>query len=158
MAFRLYGVAATFQRLTDQVLVSINDCAVAYPDDTIVFSDSWDEHMQHLRRCSEKHVSQWTLPNVYPNQIWADYLRFQVGGGQIQPQKEKVTKLTNWIEPKTKKEEQQFLELAEYYQQFIPGFATTAAALSDLTRKSDHKDIYWFKKNVIPHSCWSRIN
>ena len=45
-----------------------------------------------------------------------EYLGFKVGNGEIQPQEEKVTKITQWYRPHTKREVQQFLGLVGYYQ------------------------------------------
>ena len=48
MPFGLHGAPATFQRL-DQVLTGTNGYAGAYLDDVVVYSSSWEEHIQHLQ-------------------------------------------------------------------------------------------------------------
>ena len=47
MPFGLQGAPATFQRLMDRVIRGL-DFAEAYLDDLIIFSESWEEHLQHL--------------------------------------------------------------------------------------------------------------
>ncbi|KYO27729.1 hypothetical protein Y1Q_0005283 [Alligator mississippiensis] len=49
MPFGLNGVAATFQRLMDNLLAPHAAYAVAYIDDIIIFSASWQQHLQDLR-------------------------------------------------------------------------------------------------------------
>lgn len=48
MPFGLHGATATFQRLVDQVLRGLDGCAAAYIDDIIIFSETWEQHLEHL--------------------------------------------------------------------------------------------------------------
>ena len=50
MLFGLQGAPATFQRLMNQVLQGFEDFSAAYLDDIIVFSETWNDHLQHLPR------------------------------------------------------------------------------------------------------------
>lgn len=49
MPFGLHGAPATFQRLMNHVLSGLSDYAAAYLDDIIVYSLSWEQHLQHLK-------------------------------------------------------------------------------------------------------------
>lgn len=49
MPFGLHGALATFQRLMDLVLSGLSDYAAAYLDYIIVYSSSWEQHLQHLK-------------------------------------------------------------------------------------------------------------
>ena len=48
MPFGQKGAPTTFQRLMDCVIHSLNFVA-AYLDDLIIFSESWEEHLTHIR-------------------------------------------------------------------------------------------------------------
>ena len=48
MPFGLHGAPATFQRCMDAVLRGLSFVA-AYLDDVVIYSDSWSDHLQHLR-------------------------------------------------------------------------------------------------------------
>lgn len=51
MPFGLTNAPATFQRLMNNILKEyINDFCIVYIDDIIVFSDSVEEHIEHLRK------------------------------------------------------------------------------------------------------------
>lgn len=50
MPFGLHRTATPFQWVMDKVLVPVRICAVAYIDDILVFSPSWEQHLQHFRR------------------------------------------------------------------------------------------------------------
>ena len=45
---------ARFQRLMDQVLRGLDEIAAAYLDDVIVFSPTWKEHLEHLRKVMDR--------------------------------------------------------------------------------------------------------
>ena len=48
MPFGLSGAPATFQRMMDQ-LTNDKEFAAAYMDDLVVYSNTWEEHLQHLQ-------------------------------------------------------------------------------------------------------------
>ena len=64
------------------------------------------------------------------------YLGYQVGRGKVRPQDNKVAVIRDWPRPTTKKLVKSFLGLVGYYQRFIPGFATMAHPLNELTRNA----------------------
>ena len=55
MPFRLTNAPATFQRLMNYVLYDyLNDFVVVYLDDILVCSDTFKEHLVHLRKVFDK--------------------------------------------------------------------------------------------------------
>ena len=50
MPFGLQGAPATFQRMTDRLIQGLEGFAAAYLDDLIIYSNTWEEHMQHLQQ------------------------------------------------------------------------------------------------------------
>ena len=61
----------------------------------------------------------------------------------MRPQEGKVATIRDWPQPGTKKQVKAFLGLVGYYQRFIPGFATLASPMNDLTRKALPDRITW---------------
>ena len=49
MPFGLHGAPATFQRLMDRILVGPEAYAAAYIDDVVIRSNTWEDHLTHLR-------------------------------------------------------------------------------------------------------------
>ena len=47
--FGLATAASTFQYLMSQVLTSLNHFVFTYLVDVLIFSKSWEEHLQHLK-------------------------------------------------------------------------------------------------------------
>jgi hypothetical protein len=50
MPFELRNASATFQKLVRTVLSGLELLTGAYLNDIIVFSDSWSQHMQHIKQ------------------------------------------------------------------------------------------------------------
>eukprot|EP00253_Pinus_taeda_P001622 PITA_01622 len=51
MPFRLTNAPATFMRLMDDILRPFtNSFVVVYLDDNLIFSQSWEEHLHHIRQ------------------------------------------------------------------------------------------------------------
>ena len=49
MPFGLQGAPATFQHLMDRVLHGVGDFVAAYLDDIVIFSETWEDHLTHVR-------------------------------------------------------------------------------------------------------------
>ena len=58
-----------------------------------------------------------------------------IGLKKIKMEKEKVKDVLDWLIPKGVKDVQKFLELANYYHQFIKDFITIARPLHNMVRK-----------------------
>lgn len=80
-------------------------------------------------------------------QLEAKYLGYLLGCGVIWPQQDKVQAVKDCPGPGIKKELMPFLGLAGWYWQFVPHFATQAATLTDLTRKSSPNQLPWEEKH-----------
>ena len=56
---------------------------------------------------------------------------------------DKVSKVVEAPQPKTKTQLRAFLGLAGYYRRFVPSYATVAAPLTDLLRKGSPNKLEW---------------
>ena len=63
------------------------------------------------------------------------FLRHVISAEGVSPDPSKVKAVENLSPPTSVKEVRSFLGLAGYYRRFVPGFATAAAPLSDLTKQ-----------------------
>ncbi len=135
MPFGLRNTGATFQRLMHIVLRGL-DNVEAYIDDVVVFSDSWSDHLQHIRAVFERLKEANLTVNLSKSetaQATVTYLGKVVGQGKVLPVSAKVEAIVNLPVPTTRREFKRFLGMAGYYRAFCRNFAQVVASLTDLT-------------------------
>ncbi|KAL0173535.1 hypothetical protein M9458_029503 [Cirrhinus mrigala] len=146
LPFGLHGAPATFQRMMDIILRPHQTYAAAYLDDVVIHSETWQNHLERLRRVLLELRQAGLTANPRKCHLAlaeAQYLGFRVGRGLIQPQQKKVDAILTAPRPVTKTQVRAFLGLASYYRCFIPNFSTLASPLTDLTRKGQPEKIVW---------------
>ena len=146
MPFGLISEPSTFQRLMDEMLRELHPFAVAYLDDILIHSATWEDHLGHLSR-----VLQWIQQaghrikarkcNFVVNE--SKYLGHIIGKGKIRPMQCKVDTVQAFTQPTTKKQVRVFTGLCGYYRRFIPIFSTIATPLTELTRKIMDNKVKW---------------
>ena len=102
MPFGLPGAPATFQRMMDQLLRSMGDYAAAYMDNLIVFSTSWEGHLQPLRNVLRRPQVAGLTAKTSKFQFAMQqcvYLGHTVGGGQVRPETSKGPAVSEWKVP-----------------------------------------------------------
>ena len=138
MPFGLRNAPATFQRLVQKVLLGLDEFTAAYLDDIIIFSNSWQEHIAHIREVL-KRISQAGLTIKASKCEFAtaevEYLGHTIGLGKVAPRNAKIHDLQTFPRPTNKKQLQSFLGLAGYYRKFIPPFAYITACFTDMLNK-----------------------
>ena len=146
MPFGLQGAPATFQRMMDKLLDGLGGFARAYIDDLVVFSTSWEEHLQHLRTVLQRlqKVGLTAKPTKCQfGMTECTYLGYVVGGGKVRMEPSKIEAVQSFGVPRTKKEVRSFLGITGYYRKFIPQYASIASPLTDLIRKSEPNRVEW---------------
>ena len=113
---------------------------------TLLHSQSWREHLDHLRRIFTILQEAGLTIKVKKCQFGmaeCAYLGHIVGKGKIKPEIAKIEAVQGFKQPVTKKDMRAFLGLVGYYRQFIPDFASKSAELSDMTKKNRPQKISW---------------
>ena len=139
MPFGLSGAPATFQRMMDSVLRDTEQFTGVYLDDIIIYSDSWEDHLEHLkeilRRLSDANLTLKLKKCVFAAEE-CTYLGHQIGRGGVRPEESKIQAVAGLPRPTTKKDVRTFLGMAGYYRRFVQHFATIAEPLTELTKKN----------------------
>ena len=122
MPFGLRNAPATFQRTMQTVLHGGEPFSSTYIDDIIIFSNYWEDHLQHiefvldcLRKfglTAKRSKCEWEKQSL-------QYLGFMVGNGQLSVPQSRVTAIQNYIRPRIVKELKSFLGIMGYYRKFI---------------------------------------
>jgi len=145
MFFVLTNSPATFQAMMNELLRDlINTGKVAvFIDDVIVGTETEEGHdelvVEVIRRLEENDLyvklekCKWKVREV-------GFLGVVIGPDGIRMEEEKVKGVLKWLTPKGVKDVQKFLGLANYYCQFIEGFASVARPLHDMVKKDKKWD------------------
>jgi hypothetical protein len=137
MTFGLANAPATFQSLMNDIFADCRDFVVVYLDDILVFSDSPEQHLQHLKRVLDRlreHKLYAQLPKCDFGLSELKFLGHIVGEFGIKPDPAKVSVVVDWPEPTNAAELRSFLGLAQYFQKFIQGYAQIVCKLYDLLK------------------------
>ena len=139
MPFGLKNAPATFQRFINEVLGEILDeYVIAYLDDILVFSETAEEHAQHVRNVLEKlkkaHL-RIKLEKCEFNVEETDFLGHWISPEGIHVEQNKIQAVREWPPPKNLKELQPFAGLVNYYRRFVNGYGGIMTPLFQLLRK-----------------------
>ena len=146
MPFGLCGAPATFQRMMDRLLRGAEEHAAAYIDDLVIYSQTWEEHICHLRDILTRLRAAKLTARPEKCQLGmrhCTYLGHVVGCGRVRPEQSKIEAVKSFPVPLTKKDVRSFLGLTGYYRKFIANYASLVAPLTDLTRNAAPTQVEW---------------
>jgi len=145
MFFGLTNLPATFQAMMNELLRNLINTGkvAAFIDDVIIRTETEEGHdellVEVIRRLEENDLymklekCRWKVREV-------GFLGVVIRLEGIKMEEEKVKGVLEWPTPKYIKDVQKFLGLANYYRQFIEGFAFIARPLHDMVKKDKKCD------------------
>ena len=138
MPFGLANAPGVFQELMSVVLEGQEGHALAYLDDILVFSDTVENHLEHIQRVLNslrRHNLRLKPTKCEFFRKETQYLGFRISSKGIQPDYHKVKSIKAVTNPSTVREVRGFIGMCSYYRRFIPDFSDIAEPLIKLTRK-----------------------
>jgi hypothetical protein len=153
MPFGLTNAPSTLMRLMDDVLRPFtNSFVVVYLDDILIFSRTWEEHMQHIQQffsTLRQHKLYANLEKFSFGMNKVQYLGYIVdeNGVHVDPTNIQVTR--DWPAPTTLTKLWSFLGLANFYRRFVLGFSHIASALSQVIKGSGRENFMWGKEQQL---------
>ena len=144
MPFGLSTAPSNFMRVMTHVLQPfIGKFLVVYFDDILIYSQSQEEHLAHLRqvlltlREAKLYVNLKKCSFMQPHVL---FLGFIVSEHGISADPEKVRVIREWPEPQSITETRSFHGLASFYRRFIRGFSTIMAPITEYLK---NKEFQW---------------
>ena len=133
MPFELTNAPSTFMRLMNEVLkYFIGKFVIVYLDDILIFSQTKEEHLRHLKYVLDMLQKEKLLMNVkkcFFMQKELVYLGFIISQEGLKMDLEKVEAILNWPTPKNVFEVRIFHGLASFYRKFIKNFKGICAPI-----------------------------
>ena len=159
---------AAFQRMLENLLEPVRDCADPFVDDVIIASGdssmSYEElleaHETDVTRVLELLVRHKLTGSSDKSTIAVSEVVFAghvVGNGQQKPIPGKVAAIEYWEKPKTVSELQAYLGFCNYYSGYIKIYAEYAAPMTTMlkgnreeTKKGSEKAQVWNEESEVP--------
>ena len=147
---------ATFQRLMTSIF---RDCIGrfmhVYLDDIFIFSDTIEEHEQHLRVVFERLRQhslylKWKKCELYADKV--DCLGHIIDDQGIHPDSDKLARIREWRTPRNYNDIQRFVGLVNYIGAFLPDITTYTGPLMAMTQNGT--PFYW---RPIHQRCFDMI-
>ncbi len=139
MPFGLTNAPATFQRLMNYVLHDyLNDFVVVYLDDILVCSDTFKEHLAHIRKVFIKLQEAnlvIKLKKCKFGQRKIKFLRHTIGTDRLRTDPENIEKIINCLVSTDITRVRKFMGLCNYYRKFIKDLSKLSKPLRQLLKK-----------------------
>lgn len=116
----------------------LRKCVVVFIDDILIYSKSWEEHIQHIKVVFEilrEHQLKVKLSKCTFAAKEIPYLGHVISGNGVANDPTKVADVKKWPRPESVKEVRGFLGLAGYYRKFVRHFRIISRPLTNLLKK-----------------------
>lgn len=120
----------------------LDEFAMVYLDDILVFSKTREDHERHLRHVLDRLQQAQFVVNLKKCHLFqrhVNFLGFTVSEKGTTPDESKVKAITSWPTPTNVQEVRQFVGTVQHFRKYIPNFASIATPLTDLTKGTGAK-------------------
>lgn len=100
----------------------LNRWVTVYIDDILIYSNSLEEHVNHIRLVLQRLISQQLYAKAEKcefHQTSVSFLGYKISPEGVAINDSKVQAVLKWPQPNTIKELQGFLGFANFYRQFF---------------------------------------
>ena len=137
-----FGLATTFSRfqhVMSKVLTGLNNFTFIYLDDVLIFSETYEEHLQHLCSVFEKFQKAGLKIKLRKCQFFKTHLHYighRISANGLEPLPEKLEAIKNPAPTRNIDEAHQILGLLGYYRSFVPASADITLPITSLLKKN----------------------
>ena len=147
---------STFQRFITHLFRDfIGKFVYAYLDNIFIFSESIEEHQEHIRLVIDRLRGSRMVLNLKKCDFFLskmDCLGHIIDDQGIHADSSKMIQILNWRTPRSYNDVQRFLGLVQYIQHFMPNVSIFTAPLSAITRNGHE-----FMWRPIHEKCFAEI-
>ena len=123
--------------MINSIICGLKGCD-AYIDDIVLYSATWEDHIQLLRNFFVRLRDAQLIINLPKGefcQAFVVFLGHVVGQGEVAPVAAKVEAILKFPAPTDKCEVMRFIGMAGYYHKFCCNFSVVAEPLTSLLQK-----------------------
>jgi len=139
MPFGVTNAPAIFMDYMNRIFWPyLDQFVVVFIDDILIYSESKEEHANHLRVVLEVLREHKLYGKLSKCEFWLDEVQFLghvISAQGISVDPAKIEMVLKWERPQTMTEVRSFLGLVGYYRRFVEGFSKMVSPLTQLTRK-----------------------
>ncbi|MBV2113414.1 MAG: DDE-type integrase/transposase/recombinase [Candidatus Thiodiazotropha sp. (ex Ctena orbiculata)] len=143
MGFGMTNSPATFSRMINLILRGLTwKTVLAFLDDILVLGMDFEDHFKNLAEAFKRfkqHGLKLKARKCVLFQREVEFLGRVVSSNQLKMAAKDITTVADWPVPKSSKDVEKFLGLANYHRSFIKNFAELARVLYALTGKNKFK-------------------
>ena len=146
MSIGLCNTTATFQRLMAHALTSVTKnygkLVVCYVDDVVIATTALEDHIERLDEvfaCMKRAGLKCKPSKCEILKDSIKYLGRMVDKYGIRPDPDAVEAVLSWKSPKMEHQLMSFLDIANYYREFIKGYADKVYPMQQLMRHKGKK-------------------
>jgi len=152
MPIGVKNAPAVFQELMQSLLEEEAKFSTPYMDDIVVYSDSWEEHLEHIDRVLIRLGEAGLTDN--PNKCkWGgrniEFLGHQIGNGKMSLLSHRAEALKQYTKPTTKKGLRAFLGAVGFYRRYVQRLAEQTAVLTPHTSKAAPSRVVWSREGEL---------
>ncbi|XP_071948879.1 uncharacterized protein [Antedon mediterranea] len=154
MPFGMMNSSATFQKLVDTVLIGCSAFCRQYIDDIAIFSNTWQDHLNHLdivlSKISEAGLTIKPSKSKFANST-VNYLGHTIGDGQIKHMLDNIESVEKFPTPQTKKNVIAPNFDKPFLLQTDASKAGIGAVLSQLDTDCNEHPIVYLSRRMLPN-------
>ena len=137
-----------FQRIMDALLLDLPYVELSL-DDIIIFSETEEQHFQHIKQVFEK-LNQINVRINLTKCKWyqteVNYLGYKINEKGLQADPDAVKNILRFKIPGSKEEVERFLGVVNWLHEFIPNNAAILAPITELKKTKTLKKWEWTKE------------
>jgi hypothetical protein len=141
LPFGLTNAPATFQSYIDDCLRPyIDDFAVSYPDDILIYSASRKEHEAHVRQVMQQLKECGLYCKAEKGQFGVSevgFLRCVITPEAVGMESDRISTIEDWPTPKSVRDGQVLLGFTNFYRRFVRNHAKLTLPMSELLKKPE---------------------
>ncbi len=140
MPFGMKNAPSVFQREMQRVLGErVGRGVLVFIDDILIYCKTVEEHEELVRwvlkrLCEEGYYANPDKCEFFQREV--SFLGHVINDKGLSVQQHKVKAVSEWPQPKTRKEVKGFLGLTGYYRKFVKDYSKVALPLTELTKNT----------------------